>query len=111
MSAPDLQELEEVKDLIARGLELGVLTYAEIATATTELDLDETLRQSVLTSLPLRPLCSATCPGLCVVCGQRLDTPHKTHDELSEQDPDDTATSAASPFARLAVLLRADQER
>ncbi len=42
MSAAELQELEEVKGLIARGLHVGVLTYAEIATATAELDLDET---------------------------------------------------------------------
>ena len=42
MSATELQELEEVKGLIARGQQVGVLTYAEIATATAELDLDET---------------------------------------------------------------------
>ena len=42
MSATELQELEEVKGLIARGQQLGVLTYAEIETATAELDLDET---------------------------------------------------------------------
>jgi RNA polymerase primary sigma factor len=42
MSVAELQELEEVKGLIARGLHVGVLTYAEIATATAELDLDET---------------------------------------------------------------------
>jgi RNA polymerase primary sigma factor len=42
MSATELQELEEVKGLIARGQRLGVLTYAEIETATAELDLDET---------------------------------------------------------------------
>jgi hypothetical protein len=39
MSGADLTELEEVKRLIARGLRIGVLTYAEIATATAELDL------------------------------------------------------------------------
>jgi RNA polymerase primary sigma factor len=38
----DLKELEEVKRLIARGLRIGVLTYAEIATATAELDLEDT---------------------------------------------------------------------
>ena len=38
----DLRELEEVKGLIARGLEIGALTYAEIATATVELDLEST---------------------------------------------------------------------
>ncbi len=42
MSAAELHELEEVKGLIARGLQVGVLTYAEIETATAELDLDET---------------------------------------------------------------------
>jgi RNA polymerase primary sigma factor len=41
MSGTDLKELEEVKGLIARGLEIGVLTYAEIATATAELDLED----------------------------------------------------------------------
>jgi RNA polymerase primary sigma factor len=42
MSGADLQELEEVKGLIARGVELGVLTYAEIAAATAELGLEDT---------------------------------------------------------------------
>jgi RNA polymerase primary sigma factor len=42
MSVAELQELEEVKGLIARGQQVGVLTYAEIATATGELLLDET---------------------------------------------------------------------
>ena len=34
MSVVELQEFEEVKGLIARGQRVGVLTYAEIATAT-----------------------------------------------------------------------------
>jgi RNA polymerase primary sigma factor len=42
MSVAELQELEEVKGLIARVQQVGVLTYAEIETATAELDLDET---------------------------------------------------------------------
>ena len=41
MSAADLQELEEVKGLIARGLQIGVLTHAEIASATAELGLED----------------------------------------------------------------------
>jgi len=41
MSVVELQELEEVKGLIARGQRVGVLTYAEIATATAGLDVDE----------------------------------------------------------------------
>jgi RNA polymerase primary sigma factor len=41
MSGAELQELEEVKGLHARGLQVGVLTYAEIARGVSELDLDE----------------------------------------------------------------------
>jgi RNA polymerase primary sigma factor len=41
MSGADLEELEEVRGLIARGLRFGVLTYVEIATATAELGLEE----------------------------------------------------------------------
>ena len=77
-----------------------------------ELDLDEILRQSILTSLPIRPLCSPGCPGLCSFCGERLDGVHPAHPEVTNDDDEDTASlAAASPFARLAVLLRADQER
>ncbi|HYB30793.1 MAG TPA: sigma-70 family RNA polymerase sigma factor [Solirubrobacteraceae bacterium] len=42
MSRADLQELEEVRGLIARGLQVGVLTHAEIANVTAELGLEET---------------------------------------------------------------------
>ena len=42
MSVAELQELEEVKGLITRGLQIGVLTYAEIVIATAELGLEET---------------------------------------------------------------------
>ena len=41
MSLAELQELEEVKALIARGQQVGVLTYAEIAAAITELGIDQ----------------------------------------------------------------------
>jgi RNA polymerase primary sigma factor len=41
MSVAELQEFEEVKGLLARGRQVGVLTYAEIAGAVSELDLDE----------------------------------------------------------------------
>jgi RNA polymerase primary sigma factor len=41
MSVVELGELEEVRGLIARGQQVGVLTYAEIATVTAEVDLEE----------------------------------------------------------------------
>src|SRR5436190_24275754 len=41
MSVAELQELEEVKLLMAKGQQSGVLTYAEVATALAEVELDE----------------------------------------------------------------------
>jgi RNA polymerase primary sigma factor len=41
MSVADLQEFDEVKGLIARGQQVGVLTYGEVAGATAELGLDD----------------------------------------------------------------------
>ena len=42
MSIADLQELDEIKGLVDRGQQLGVLTYAEVSQTVGELDLDET---------------------------------------------------------------------
>ena len=41
MSVADLQELEEVKLLLTKGHQTGVLTFAEVASALQEVDLDE----------------------------------------------------------------------
>src|ERR1035441_2012849 len=41
MSVVEMQELDEVKGLLAKGQQVGVLTYAEISTAMSEIDLDE----------------------------------------------------------------------
>src|SRR5580700_954198 len=41
MSVVELQELDEVKGLVAKGQQVGVLSYTEITKAMSELDLDE----------------------------------------------------------------------
>src|ERR671933_483131 len=41
MSVVDLQELEEVKGLLLKGQQVGVLTFSEIAMAVAEIELDE----------------------------------------------------------------------
>jgi RNA polymerase primary sigma factor len=38
----DLQDLEEIKTLLSRGQQVGVLTFGEVASAVSEVDLDET---------------------------------------------------------------------
>jgi RNA polymerase primary sigma factor len=41
MLVTELQELEEVKNLLAKGQQVGVLSFGEIATAVSEVDVDE----------------------------------------------------------------------
>jgi len=67
-----------------------------------EINLDETLRQDILTSVPLRVLCDTACPGLCPECGRRLDEGHSPHAESTEAEP---AAESTGPFAKLAELL------
>ena len=49
MSVTELQELEEIKALLARGHQTGVLSHSDIATATSELDLDDADREELTT--------------------------------------------------------------
>jgi uncharacterized protein len=76
-----------------------------------EINLDEILRQNILTNLPLQPLCEAACPGLCATCGERLGPRHTQHPEEEELLEEQTSVNEASPFAKLAVLLHNDDER
>jgi uncharacterized protein len=47
------------------------------------LDLEPALRDAVVLSLPLQPVCREDCPGLCSQCGARLaDDPEHQHDEV-----------------------------
>ena len=43
------------------------------------LDLEPALRDAVVLALPLTPLCSEDCSGLCVDCGERLDDLPEDH--------------------------------
>jgi uncharacterized protein len=47
-----------------------------------ELDLETPVREALQLAEPIAPLCRADCPGLCVVCGGRLD-------EGAHDHPDD----------------------
>jgi uncharacterized protein len=41
-----------------------------------ELELDVAVAEAISLAEPIAPLCEPDCPGLCPVCGERLDTPH-----------------------------------
>lgn len=46
------------------------------------IDLNPVVRDAVVLDLPLAPLCSADCPGLCPQCGARLaDDPGHVHEQ------------------------------
>lgn len=59
------------------------------------LDLDELLRQLIVSEVPIRTLCSEDCAGLCPVCGANKN---ETACACEEQNTN-------SPFAGLATLL------
>ncbi len=51
-----------------------------------ELDLQTPVREAIQLAEPIAPLCRSDCPGLCIVCGGRLDEgPHDHPDD--EIDP------------------------
>jgi uncharacterized protein len=51
-----------------------------------ELDLESPVREAILLAEPIAPLCRPDCPGLCLVCGERLD--EGTHDHATDDiDP------------------------
>ena len=62
-------------------------------------DLNELLRQNTLVAVPIKPLCSEECKGLCPHCGKNLN------DGPCDCPPD----SEAGPFAALAELVQ-DEE-
>ena len=51
-----------------------------------ELDLTEATRQHIELALPMQPLCSATCAGLCATCGRNRNAERCQH-EATEIDP------------------------
>jgi uncharacterized protein len=51
-----------------------------------ELDLETPVREAIQLAEPIAPLCRPDCPGLCVVCGGRLDEEAHEHPD-EEIDP------------------------
>ena len=60
---------------LATGRPLPTDDEPEVARLTDhhELDLETPVREAIQLSEPIAPLCRPDCPGLCIVCGERLD--------------------------------------
>jgi uncharacterized protein len=51
-----------------------------------ELELENEIREAIMLSEPIAPLCRPDCPGLCPICGQELASgPHDHHE--ADVDP------------------------
>lgn len=46
------------------------------------IDLEPVLRDAVITQLPFQPVCREDCPGLCSVCGARLEEDPEHHHDV-----------------------------
>ncbi len=44
-------------------------------------DLEQALIDAVVPNLPIKPLCSEDCPGLCADCGEKLDVGEHNHEK------------------------------
>ena len=74
---------------ISTGAKLPVLETEDDATTIDEqhiLDLTEVVRQAIFLTLPMNPLCTKECAGLCSVCGQNLNEGH-CHCAIDTVDP------------------------
>lgn len=73
---------------MATGQPLDRSAEPEVARLTDhhELDLETPVREAISLAEPIAPLCRPDCPGLCVVCGGRLDEGLHDHPE-DDVDP------------------------
>lgn len=63
------------------------------------LELEDAVRDAVVTALPFQPVCREDCPGLCSECGARL-----------ADDPDHRHETADPRWAALQGLLQDDEK-
>jgi uncharacterized protein len=75
--------------------ELQEEDIAVMAYAGDQLDLTPEVRTALILALPMKPLCSDDCPGLCPACGRRLDA--SGHCDCGHSEPQ-------GPFAVLDKL-------
>ena len=64
------------------------------------LDISEDVRQGLVLEMPLWPLCSEICKGLCLECGADLN-----RETCSCETTDESTMSASNPFSVLSKML------
>jgi uncharacterized protein len=73
---------------LATGRAIDVSAEPEVARLTDhhELDFGTLAAEAISLAEPIAPLCEASCPGLCIECGERLGPGHVAHAE-ADIDP------------------------
>ncbi|MCQ9208249.1 MAG: DUF177 domain-containing protein [Omnitrophica bacterium] len=66
--------LEEFIYPLSRNIDLNLLIEDK-----KEIDITDNLREEIILSYPLKPLCQADCLGLCATCGQNLNKGRCNH--------------------------------
>lgn len=96
-----LEELFLYPEAAHRAIEEGDEEAAELPQTDGEsIDLEDSIRDALVTAMPFQPLCRADCPGLCSVCGARLaDDPEHEHRIVDPR------------FSALAALLQDPEEQ
>lgn len=68
-----------------------------------QIEIEEFVREDALLEIPINPICTEDCQGLCQVCGADLNIGDCGHEELPEEEADEDELD--SPFAGLKDLL------
>lgn len=71
------------------------------------LDISEDTRKSLILQIPIWPLCSHKCEGLCFQCGVNLNAEECPCDKSGDYETE--SSDFTSPFAELAQLLEAEK--
>ena len=64
------------------------------------IDISEDVRQALILEIPMWPLCSETCEGLCLQCGTELNA-----GACSCEIEDETPVASSNPFSVLSKML------
>lgn len=102
----DFQDLFAYPDRAAHHHDVGADDDDVQVVRDDAVDLERTLRDAVVPTLPFQPVCSPDCPGLCSECGAHLaDDPDHQHETI------DPRWAALHPLAAQPGTDRTEEKR
>lgn len=92
------EERDQLNDHELTGDEMALGTYED-----DEIDLTEAVKEQVILAIPMKPLCSSDCKGICPSCGQNRNVAPCTC-QAAEADP------RLAPLKKLKTLIKDRKE-